>query len=194
MSEALSGSVAPRLPVPPENVRRLLDAWHRAECWVAVGAFGFIAALLILDVLGREFLGPALRLLGFEPGATGIFFSQKLSIFALVIGSFAGIGIATATGAHIVPTFASAWVPPSWQLVFDRAADLLTGVCLLVVVWFGYKFVASSMATDLRAPVLDWPVWPVQFAIPLGFLSAAGRYFFYAAWPLLRPIPPEFQE
>jgi TRAP-type C4-dicarboxylate transport system permease small subunit len=85
-------------------------------------------------------------------------------------------------------------VPSSWRLSFDRAADLLTGICLLAVVWFAYKFVASSMATDLRAPVLDWPVWPVQLAIPLGFLSAAGRYLFYSAWPLLRPIPPEFQE
>jgi TRAP-type C4-dicarboxylate transport system permease small subunit len=175
-------------------VRRLVEGWHRAECWLAVAAFAFIAGILILDVLGREFLGPLLRLLGLNPGATGIFFSQKLSIFALVIGSFAGIGIATATGAHIVPTFASAWVPRNWQAAFDRAADLLTGLCLLVVVWFAWKFVASSMATDLRAPVLDWPVWPVQLAIPLGFLSAAGRYFLYAAWPLLRPIPPEFQE
>jgi TRAP-type C4-dicarboxylate transport system permease small subunit len=194
VSELSPRIVQPGLAVPPENVRRLLEGWHRAECWVAVGAFSFIAGMLILDVLGREFLGPVLRLLGFEPGATGIFFSQKLSIFALVIGSFAGIGIATATGAHIVPGFASGWVPHGWQLAFDRAADLLTGVCLLVVVWFGYKFVASSMVTDLRAPVLDWSVWPVQFAIPLGFLSAAGRYFFYAAWPLLRPVPPEFRE
>ncbi len=95
MSELSPRIVQPGLAVPPENVRRLLEGWHRAECWVAVGAFGFIAGMLILDVLGREFLGPVLRLLGFEPGATGIFFSQKLSIFALVIGSFAGIGIAT---------------------------------------------------------------------------------------------------
>ena len=26
------------------------------------------------------------------------------------------------------------------------------------------------------------------------FLSAAIRYFFFAAWPALRPLPPEFQE
>lgn len=184
----------PDLWEPPENVRRLIDAWHRVECWVAVLAFGFIAIILVLDVLGREFLGPLLRLLGVEPGATGIFASQKLSIFALVIGSFAGIGIATATGAHIVPAFASGWVPARWQPIYDRAVDLLTGLFLIGVVWFGFKFVGSSFKTDLRAPVLDWPVWPIQLAIPLGFLSAAGRYLIYAAWPLLKPVPPEFQE
>lgn len=194
MSEQ-SPALPPRdLWVPPENVRRLLDAWHSLECWVAVACFGFIAGILMLDVLGREVLGPALRFVGVEPGATGIFASQKLSVFALVIGSFAGIGIATAAGAHIVPTFGSAWVPPRWQPAYDRAVDLLTGLFLLGVAWFGLKFVGSSFKTDLRAPVLDWPVWPIQLAIPLGFLSAAGRYFFYAAWPLLRPAPVEFQE
>lgn len=179
---------------PPPRVQRLAETWHRAECWVAVVAFGFIATILVLDVLGREFLGPALRFLGFEPGATGIFASQKLSIFALVIGSFAGIGIATATGAHIVPAFASGWVPAQWQRVYDRGVDLLTGLFLVAVAYYGFKFVGSSMRTDLRAPVLDWRVWPIQLAIPLGFLSAAGRYFLYAAWPELRPKPPEFQE
>jgi len=43
-------------------------------------------------------------------------------------------------------------------------------------------------------PVLDWLVWPLQSAIPIGFLSAALRYFVYAAWPAIRPRPPEFQE
>jgi TRAP-type C4-dicarboxylate transport system permease small subunit len=181
-------------PDAPPVARRIVDAWHSGECWLAVACFGFIAAILILDVLGREFVGPVLRLIGFDPGPTGIFTSQKLSIFALVIGSFAGIGIATAAGAHIVPGFAAGWVPQAWKPAFDRAADLITGLFLVGVTWFGFKLVGSSFKTDLRAPVLDWPVWPIQLAIPLGFLSAAGRYFAYAAWPTLKPAPPEFQE
>jgi TRAP-type C4-dicarboxylate transport system permease small subunit len=181
-------------PDVPPSARRLIEGWHRSECWLAVACFGFIAGILILDVLGREFLGPLLRLIGLDPRPTGIFASQKLSIFALVIGSFAGIGIATATGAHIVPGFAAGWVPPPWKPVFDRAADLITGLFLVGVTWFGLKFVGSSFKTDLRAPVLDWPVWPIQLAMPLGFLSAAGRYFVYAAWPALKPAPPEFLE
>jgi TRAP-type C4-dicarboxylate transport system permease small subunit len=175
-------------------VRALAEGWHKGECWAAVAAFGFMTVILLLDVLGREFLGPWLRALGGNPGATGIFAAQKLAIFALVIGSFAGIGIATATGAHIVPTFAAGWVPTRWRPLYDRAADLITGLFLVGVAYYGFKFVGSSMKTDLRAPVLDWAVWPIQLAIPLGFLSAAGRYFLYAAWPTLRPAPLEFQE
>jgi TRAP-type C4-dicarboxylate transport system permease small subunit len=178
----------------PAQMRRLVDTWHMGECWLAVAAFGFIAAILLLDVIGREFVGPILRLVGLDPGATGIFAAQKLSVFALVIGSFAGIGIATATGSHIVPRFAYGWVPAQWGPVMDRLADVLTGIFLVAVAWFGFKFVGSSFKTDLRAPVLDWSVWPIQLSIPLGFLSAAGRYCLYAVWPALKPQPPEFQE
>jgi TRAP-type C4-dicarboxylate transport system permease small subunit len=183
----------PGADVPP-NVRRMVELWHRGECWVAVAAFGFIAAIMLLDVIGRELLGPLLRFVGLNPGATGIFAAQKLSVFALVVGSFVGIGIATATGSHIAPRFAYGWVPAAWGPFMDRLADVLTGLFLAAVAWYGFKFVGSSLKTDLRAPVLDWPVWPIQLSIPLGFLSAAGRYFFYAVWPALKPLPPEFQE
>ena len=149
----------------------------------------------MLDVLGREFLGPLLRSLGFEPGATGIFASQKLSIFALVIGSFAGIGIATATGATSCRALPSAWVPRRLGRRIDRAVDLLTGLFLIGVVWFGLIFVGSSFKTDLRAPGPDWPVWPIQLAIPLGLPVGRGALF-----PLCHLAaacgrkPPEFQE
>jgi hypothetical protein len=177
-----------------DPAKRFLELWHRAECWLAVACFTFIAGIMLTDVLLRELVAPVLRLLGFEPGAIGIFASQKLSVFALVIGSFAGIGIATATGSHLVPRVGFSWVPASWNAAMDRLADVITGLFLLGVAWYGWVYVASSRLTDLRAPVLDWPVWPIQLAIPLGFLSAAIRYFVYAARPDLKPKPPEFQE
>jgi TRAP-type C4-dicarboxylate transport system permease small subunit len=111
-----------------------------------------------------------------------------------VIGAFAGIGIATATASHLVPRVGFGWIPASWEPWFNRLADAITGLFLVGVAYYAWVFVASSMATDLRAPVLDWPVWPIQLAIPIGFLSAAGRYLMYAAWPSIRPLPPEFQE
>ena len=54
--------------------------------------------------------------------ATGIFAAQKMSVYALVIGSFVGIGIATATGSHLVPRVPSIW----FRIVgapLDRLAD-----------------------------------------------------------------------
>lgn len=184
---------APAAPAAP-RAQAVAEIWHRIECWIAVAAFSFIAVILLLDVVGREVLGPLLRLLGFPATATGIFASQKLSIFALVIGAFAGIGIATATASHLVPRVGFGWTPASWEPWLNRLADVITGLFLVATAYYAWVYVQSSMATDLRAPVLDWSVWPFQLAIPIGFLSAAGRYFMFAAWPAIRPQPPEFQE
>lgn len=192
-SDSAGAATVIAAPAPP-LARTVLERWHSVECWIAVAAFSFIALILLIDVIGRELVGPLIRVLGFPATATGVFASQKLSIFALVIGSFAGIGIATATGSHLVPRVAFGWTPKSWAPWIDRLADLITGLFLVGVAYYGFVFVQSSMATDLRAPVLDWSVWPIQLAIPIGFLSAAGRYVMYAIWPALRPLPPEFQE
>jgi TRAP-type C4-dicarboxylate transport system permease small subunit len=181
-------------PPPPERVRRFLDHWHTAECYVAVAAFTLIAALLLADVIGREFIGPVLHKLGIYSGPTGIFASQRLSVYALIVGSFAGVGIATATASHLVPRVGFGWIPERYGPLMDRTADVLTGIVLIGIAWYGMQYVMSSKSTGLRAPVLDWPTWPFQLAIPLGFASAALRYLCYAVWPALRPLPPEFQE
>ena len=76
----------------------------------------------------------------------------------------------------------------------DRLADVLTGFFLIGVAWFGFKFVGSSFKTDLRAPVLDWPVWPMQLAIPSGSCLRQGATCSMPLWPALKPLPPEFQE
>ncbi len=177
----------------PAGVRRFADGWHKAECLVAVSAFGLIAVLLILDVVGRELLGPIYKLLDIK-GATGIYGAQKLSVYSLVLASFCGIGIATATGSHLLPRIGFGWIPKDFGPTMDRVADLITAVFMVVVAYYGYVFVSSTIAAGLRAQAFNLPVWPFQVAIPLGFLSASVRYFLYAAWPALRPLPPEFQE
>lgn len=192
-SSALAGAL-PAYPPPPPGVVKVLQAWHRIECWIAVLSFTFIAAVLIVDVLGRELYGPVMAMLGIKVGATGLFGSQKLAVFALVIGSFCGIGIATATGVHLVPRLAFGWVPKAWGPSVDRLADVFTGLFLLGVTWYGLLFVLASRQSGVLAAVINVSAWPIQLAIPLGFLSAALRYFIFAIWPALRPAPPEFQE
>lgn len=178
----------------PAGVRALADRWHRIECWIASGCFTLIAALLIVDVVGRELLGPALRALGLPIGATAIPGGQKIAVYAMVLGSFCGVGIATATNAHLVPRVGHRWVPARWSDAVGRVGDLFTGAFMLGVAWYGLQFALGSQATGMRAPVLGWEVWPFQLAIPAGFASAALRYLAFAACPGLKPPPPEFQE
>jgi len=183
-----------RAAEPPSTVRALLVAWHKAECHIAVAAFVFIALVLILDVAGRELLFPLLKRLGVPyRGPTGLYGAQKMAVFALAIAAYSGVGIAAATASHLVPRVAFGAVPAAWNTVMDRLADLITALFLVGVAWYGFKFVRGSMTAGLRAPMLQWPVWPFQAAIPLGFVSAALRYFCFARWPALRPQRPQGQ-
>ncbi|MFO1216730.1 MAG: TRAP transporter small permease subunit [Burkholderiaceae bacterium] len=177
----------------PAGARRLVDGWHRVECLIAVAAFGFIAVVLILDVAGRELLGPIYKAFDLK-GSPGIFAAQKMCVYALVIGSFCGVGVATATGSHLLPRLGFGWVPAAFGPTMNRIADVVTGLFFCGVAWYGWVYVQSSMQAGLRAQAFDMPIWPIQLAIPVGFLSAGLRYFFFAAWPALRPLPPEFQE
>jgi TRAP-type C4-dicarboxylate transport system permease small subunit len=177
----------------PAGARRIVDIWHRLECLIAVAAFGFIAVVLIVDVAGRELLTPIYRAFDIQ-GSAGVFAAQKMCVYALVIGSFCGVGVATATGSHLLPRLGFGWVPKEFGPTMDRIADVLTGLFFVGVAWYGWVYVSSSMQADLRMQAFDMPIWPIQLAIPLGFLSASIRYFFFAAWPALRPLPPEFQE
>jgi TRAP-type C4-dicarboxylate transport system permease small subunit len=181
-------------PPVPAGVRTFVDRWHRVECWVASIAFTLIGALLIVDVVGRELLAPLLRSVGVAVGSTTIPGSQKIAVYAMVLGSFCGIGIATATSSHLVPRVAFGWVPRDWSDTVGRLGDLFTACFMFAVAWYGVQFVLSSKETGMRAPVLGWEVWPFQFAIPAGFASAAVRYLVFAAFPGLKPPPPEFQE
>ncbi len=177
----------------PSAASHLVSTWHRIECLIAIGAFGFIAVVLIGDVLGRELLGPIYRAFNIK-GRAGVYASQTMSVYALAIGSFAGVAIATATGSHLLPRIGFGWVPSAWGPAMDRLADVPSGVFFVGVAWYGWIYVQSSMSADLRAQAFNIPVWPIQAAIPLGFLSAGLRCFLFAAWPAPRPLPPEFQE
>ena len=82
-------------------------------------------------------------------------------------------------------------------VIFFGGAGLLlvlTGILLCMTAWYGWVFVRSSQEAGLTVSVLEWPAWMIQAVIPIGILSAALRYFIFAAWPACRPTPPEFQE
>lgn len=180
----------PQLPVggePPAAVRQALAAWHRAECAVAVAAFAAIALLLIADLAGRQLLGPLMRAAGFAEAAGGIVGASKLAVYALALGCWVGLGLASATGTHLVPRIGFGAVPATWSPTIDRLADALTAAAFLASAAYAAQAVQGSWQTGILAPLLQWPVWPVQLVMPLGLVSAALRHACFAVWPALRP-------
>lgn len=181
-------------PTTPAIVTRFLHVWHMLERWIAVVAFSLIGLLIFADVAGRELVGPIGRALGQELGATGVYGAGKMALFLLVIGAFAGLGVSVAAGAQIVPRIAFKWIPASWGPAVDRLGSLVSAVVLFAIAYYGTIFVISSRSIGTVMPGLDWPVWIIQTAIPVGFASAGLRYLVFAIWPQSAPVREESPE
>lgn len=159
-------------------MKRLLESLQRAERTIVIAAFVGMVGVVFADVLAREVTGIGL------PWArqVGVYFNIAVVMF--------GIGLASASGSHLRPRFADAWLPSRWEpgLAFLQHA-LFALFCLAFAV-VAADMVFTSFRLDERSEILRLPVWPIQAVIPLVFLIAALRHGIYAARPALRPSPP----
>lgn len=149
-----------------------LRAINLIEGAVASIAYTIVAALLIGDVLGREFLG------------TGIFGAQKMAVFAAIVAGFLGLALATAANAQLRPTFLDHLLKGP---MVDRVGDGVSAVFYLFLAYVAAVFIAQSMEFKDRAAVLYWLLWPIQLIIPYALTSTALRHAIFALWPDLKP-------
>lgn len=156
-----------------------LAAVGRAERAVTFTAFVLLVAVLFADVASREVTG------------SGIVWARQLGVYANLVLTMVGIGIASADGAHLRPRFADRWLPAAWDARVERAAEgLMAAFCLAFAV-VALAAVAETRALGERTPMPSWLVWPFQSVIPGVFLVAAARHAAFAAWPRLRPPAPD---
>lgn len=157
------------------GLEHLLGGMLRLEKSVAILTFLLMVAALAADVIGRELFG------------TGIFGSVKFAVYALIYCAMAGFGIATATGSHLRPSLADGLIPRKLTGAAIRIGNLASAAILLTLAYAGYEFVEFSRMIEERSDTLDWLMWPVQAAIPIGFTLSALRFLIYAAYPALLP-------
>lgn len=184
-----------QLSAAPRKVRTFLAVWHSVEVWIAVLAFSAIALLLIYDVVLREAIMPLLGGIGIDGRSLVLYGSQKIAVYLLIFGAFAGIGIATWTGAQLVPKVGERVFPRDWDVSANRIADIFTFAFLTAVTVIAAMFVYDTYLSGQRGSSgVSIEIWKVQIALPLGFASAAMRYLAFAIWPDLRPEDGETLE
>lgn len=159
----------------PTPVRRLLEGLRRAELAITCAAFAVLALVIFADVLVREISG------------SGLAWSRQIGVYANVVVTLVGIGLASASGAHLRPRFTDRWLPAAWDPWLTRIGELLTAVFCLTFAWLALSVVRETYALDERSVVLRLAVWPFQAVLPLAFVLAALRHACYGAWPALRP-------
>lgn len=159
----------------PRSIRRALDAIRHVELAVTCAAFAVLAAVLFADVVVREITG------------SGLSWARQVGVFANVVVTIVGIGLASASGAHLRPRFADGWVPRAWDPWLVRIGELLTALFCLAFAWLALSVVRETYALDERSVVLRLVVWPFQAVLPAAFVLAALRHACYGLWPALRP-------
>lgn len=158
----------------PATLLRSLDRFERSAC---SAAFFVLACLLIADVALREMLGQ------------GLAWSRQAGLYANLVVSLFGMGLAASAGSHLRPRFADHWLPERWQPAMVRIGWLVTALAFLGFAALATQFVLETAAMEEQATVLRIPLWPVQALIPLAFAYCALRYLCYACSPQLAPDP-----
>lgn len=156
---------------------KFLNGLGWVERAVILVSFAVMAGALMADVLSREILG------------RGVFGAPQVGVFAMIVMSFLGIGLASASGGHLRPRFADRLVPRSWDRFMDRLAEFLFAVFCAGFGVIALLVVRETFELGDVAPVLRWPIWPFQAVIAAAFFIAAIRHTLYGLYPALKPKP-----
>lgn len=157
--------------------RRILEGLRQAELWATALAFAVMVGVLAWDIIGRELL------------SGGKIWARPVAVYANVFLAFIGMGVASATGAHLRPRVFDNAVPRAWNGVFDRFTDAGFALFSAGAAWLCWRMLLESIQLEETDTVLPWQIWPFQGFLVAGFAIAVLRHSLYAAYPALRPAP-----
>jgi TRAP-type C4-dicarboxylate transport system permease small subunit len=160
---------------PPSTLVRVLKGIERTEIAITVSAFAVMIVVIFADVVVRRVTG------------SGLVWAREVGVFANIVLSIVGIGLASARGAHLRPHFVDSWVPKRWDPGMRRIQELLTAVAFGVLAWLSWQVVSETRELQESSTVLRWPVWIFQGCLPLAFCLATIRHLLFALVPSLRP-------
>jgi len=127
----------------------------RPERWLAALALVIIALISLGNVITRYITGGSLA------------FTEELSVFLLVVLTFAGAAVALRRNGHIRIGMLERALPPGPR----RALVLLQGLCgvllLGMIVWFGAKLAWQEYRWETTSPGLGLPQWWYIVWLPL---------------------------
>jgi TRAP-type C4-dicarboxylate transport system permease small subunit len=166
-------SVAPASA--PAGLARLLAALRAVEMVLTTGAFAILVVVIFADVAWRWISG------------SGIIWAREVGVFANIVLTIVGIGVASADGTHLRPRFFDRLFPPRWDGALTRIQEVLTALGFAVLAWIAIQVVRETIELQDRSIVLRWLIWPVQLSLPLAFLLGTLRHAIFAAFPVLRP-------
>ncbi|QUS36309.1 TRAP transporter small permease [Falsirhodobacter algicola] len=147
---------------------RILSA---LEAVLLIALLVLSVAVLIADIALRVFANVALP------------WAAEATRYAIVWMVFIGGSPAARKGAHISIDALTETLPARHGLRLVRATLLASAAGCAVLAWYGWQLVRQMMMFHQRSPSLEWPMWMVYLALPIGFALMALRFAQVAASP-----------
>lgn len=140
--------------------------------WIAAIALFVMAALTFVDVVGRYFNAP-------------VFGAAEMIQFLLAITVFAGLGLATVSGAHISVDIFEPWLDRKARLLHRGLLWVCNTLAGVLIAWQIVSIGWHGVQNGRRSIVLEWPEgWLLLFC---GLLAAAALILDLARFRVDRP-------
>jgi C4-dicarboxylate transporter, DctQ subunit len=154
-------------------IAQLSSTLQRVEEVLLASSILAIAGLTILNVGCRWLLGFSLA------------FTEEVSQFCVIIGSFVGLSYAASQGRHIRMTAIYSLWPRHVRKVFMIGITSTTAALMFALTWFATKYVSTVYELGGIYPVSHIPIYVVYLAAPLGFFLTGIQYSMATAKNLL---------
>lgn len=145
------------------------------EEFLVGGTILFLAGLLIVHVLGRQFFGMGI------PGQV------ELTQMSMVIITFAGIGYGVRKARHISMSAFYDQLSGTPRKTVLVSISLLTGALMFFLAWHALGYVTSVFNRGRTSSALQIPLWIPYAIAPIGLAMAGIQYWLTAIRNLTTP-------
>lgn len=108
-----------------------------------------------------------------------ISWAEELARYCMIWIIFLGIGVAAIDGEHFSVEALDLFVP-------KKVMKVIRGICAVIVLvfslfagYYGVKILAFQISGGQITPSLNWPMWLMYLAIPLGLVIMAVCYVYH---------------
>lgn len=165
-------------------VMRFLD--HLEE-WITATFMGAATVIIFIAVVHRYAAGWAAHTPYVYDIITSVHltWAQELCIYLFIWMAKFGAAYGVRTGIHVgVDVLINSFKPPLYRKFV--VLGLLSGATFtFIVAWLGTRFVWEIYQTGQVSPDLEWPMWVIYLAIPLGTSLMCFR-FLQVCWQFIQ--------
>ena len=149
----------------PRSVARAPLRTHSSFLNV-IGMVGVAAMAVhtVVDVFRRQILNSA------DAGTI-----ELVTNYYLIAIAFMGLYVAQQRKEHIEVTVFSDRLSANARTWLSIFGQLLTVVLVVAMAWYGWESALDNMREGEHSGVVNLPIWPSRFLVPLGFAAYACR-------------------